>query len=122
MSAPKSALPDQTSRLVWQSLAAALLVLPVSACNKSNNSLPEIPPPPLTVGMQLDDTVLTASVKSALIADPSIKSFDFKVQTRKGEVQLSGFADNEGQIQRATDLARGVAGVKVVINNMTVKK
>ncbi len=66
--------------------------------------------------------MLTASVKSALIADPSVKAFDFKVQTRKGEVQLSGFADNAGQIQRATELARGVNGVKAVIDNMTLKK
>ena len=84
--------------------------------------LPIVPPPPITVGTQLDDTVLTASVKSALIADPSVKSFDFKVQTRKGEVQLSGFADNAGQIQRATELARGVPGVKTVINDMMIKK
>jgi len=122
MSPQEHTLPGRILHPVWQSVAVALLVLPVSACNQSNNQLPEILPPPITVGMQLDDAVLTASVKSALIADPSIKSFDFKVQTRKGEVQLSGFADNEGQIQRATDLARGVAGVKTVINNMELKK
>lgn len=104
------------------SLAAVLLVLSVSACNKAKDVLPIVPPPPITVGMQLDDAVLTASVKSVLIADPSVKAFDFNVETRKGEVQLSGFADNEAQIQRANELVRGVAGVKAVINNMTLKK
>ena len=104
------------------SLTAVLLVLSVSACNKANDVLPIVPPPPITVGTQLDDAVLTASVKSVLIADPSVKAFDFNVETRKGEVQLSGFADNAAQIQRATELARAVSGVKVVINNMILKK
>ncbi len=59
MSAPKSTVSGQTFDLVWQSLAAVLLVLPVSACYKANDILPIVPPPPITVGTQLDDAVLT---------------------------------------------------------------
>lgn len=74
-----------------------------------------------TVGTEIDDTVVTASVKSALLGDADIKSFDFKVETRKGEVQLSGFALNQSQIDRAIELTRAVKGVKDVQNKLSLK-
>lgn len=75
-----------------------------------------------TVGNTVDDGIITAKIKSALLADPNIKSFDIAVVTRKGETQLSGFVDNQTQIDHATDLARAVEGVKSVANEMSVKK
>lgn len=75
-----------------------------------------------TVGNTVDDGILTAKVKSALLADADVKSFDIAVVTRKGEVQLSGFVDNQAQINRAIDIARDVEGVQNVGNEMTIKK
>lgn len=75
----------------------------------------------VSVGTALDDSVITTKVKSALIADPEVKSFEIKVDTRKGEVQLSGFVDNQSQVNRALDIARRVEGVKNVSNHMTLK-
>lgn len=75
-----------------------------------------------TVGNTVDDGIITAKIKSALLADPNIKSFDIAVVTRKGEAQLSGFVDNQTQIDHATELARAVDGVKSVANEMSVKK
>lgn len=75
-----------------------------------------------TVGTTVDDGIITAKIKSALLADPNIKSFDIAVVTRKGEAQLSGFVDNQTQIDHATGLARAVDGVKSVTNEMSVKK
>ena len=75
-----------------------------------------------TVGSTIDDSVVTAKVKSALLSDPGVKSSDISVVTRKGEVQLSGYVDNQGQINRAIDLARGVEGVRRVANEMSIKK
>jgi osmotically-inducible protein OsmY len=46
---------------------------------------------------------------------------DVKVTTFKGTVQLSGFVNNGAQKGRAADLAKNVAGVKDVVNNITVK-
>ena len=74
-----------------------------------------------TVGTEIDDTVVTASVKSALLADPEIKSFDFKVETRKGEVMLSGFVDSQPQLDRANAVVKAVAGVTSVQNKVTLK-
>lgn len=74
-----------------------------------------------SVGTEIDDTVITSSVKSALLADADIRSFDFKVETRKGEVLLSGFVDNQAQLDRATATAQTVSGVKKVQNNVSLR-
>lgn len=76
----------------------------------------------LTVGDAVDDSVLTTRIKSALFADPNVKSFDIAVVTRKGEVQLSGFVENREQINRVIDIVRGVAGVEKIDNQMSLKK
>ncbi len=75
-----------------------------------------------TVGNKVDDSVITTRVKAALLADVSIKSLDISVLTRKSEVQLSGFVNNQGQIDRAVEVARGIEGVTQVGNDMSVKK
>ena len=75
-----------------------------------------------TVGNAVDDGIITTKVKSALLADPNVKSFDIAVVTRKGETQLSGFVNNQAQIDHATELARAVDGVKSVASEMSIKK
>jgi|GEM_PF-585371 len=80
-----------------------------------------MPPANTTVGNEIDDTVVTTKVKSALVNDQEVKGFEIKVETRKGLVLLSGFVDNQTQIDRAISLTRGVEGVKNVENGMTIK-
>ncbi len=75
-----------------------------------------------TVGNTVDDGIVTAKVKSALLNDPGVKSFDIAIATRKGEVQLSGFVDSQAQINRAIDIARSVEGVQSIKNEMSIKK
>ncbi|MBC3806538.1 BON domain-containing protein [Undibacterium seohonense] len=75
-----------------------------------------------SVGNKIDDTVITASVKSAMLADPIMKSREVSVVTVKGEVQLSGYVDSETQISHASDVAKTVEGVVSVVNHMSVKK
>ena len=82
----------------------------------------EVKNTPTTVGNKIDDAVVTTRVKSALLADTSIKSFDIAVLTRKGEVQLSGFVDNQGQVDRALEITRAIEGVGSVANDMSIKK
>jgi len=75
-----------------------------------------------TVGNKVDDVVITTRVKAALLADPDIHSLDIRVVTRIDEVQLSGFVDNQAQIDRALALAQAVPGVRHVANEMAIKK
>jgi osmotically-inducible protein OsmY len=75
-----------------------------------------------TVGEKIDDTVITAKVKADLLADPTVTGTDIKVETRNGEVDLSGVVDSQAQIDRAVELARGVEGAVNVVNHLTVKQ
>jgi hyperosmotically inducible protein len=74
-----------------------------------------------TIGNKVDDSVITAGVKSALLSDATMKSLDVSVTTRKGEVELSGFVDNDIQLARAMEVAKGIDGVTQIVNHMTVK-
>ena len=79
------------SRLEYWLLGSAMAgALALSGCGKAPD--PAVPAPPsTTIGTKIDDSVVTTAVKSAFLADAEVKSFDLKVETRKGEVQLSGF-------------------------------
>jgi len=74
-----------------------------------------------TAGEQVDDTVTTAAVKAALIADPVTKAHQIDVETYKGTVQLNGFVDSAASKERATEVARNAKGVTAVRNNLTVQ-
>jgi hyperosmotically inducible protein len=104
-------------------LATSFTVLvALGACGKSAEpELVTTPEPPMTLGTQVDDAVVTSTVKSALLADDLVKSFELQVETRKGVVQLSGFVDNQAQIDQALALTGAVAGVLSVENAVTLK-
>jgi hyperosmotically inducible periplasmic protein len=74
-----------------------------------------------STGEMVDDTAITAKVKTALIKDDTVKARDVKVETYKGTVQLSGFVDTAEQKSLAATLAAGVPGVTAVKNDIVVK-
>jgi len=107
--------------LASNTLLAGVLAIFIAGCNKPQVAAGTPPPATTTVGMEIDDSVVTARVKAALLADPDVKSVDFNVETRKGVVQLSGFVDNQAQIDRANAVTRTVAGVKNIESNVSLK-
>ena len=72
-------------------------------------------------GEYVDDTVITGKVKAAIFNEPTLKSAEINVETFKGVVQLSGFVRSQADIDQAVRVARGVAGVKSVKNDMRIK-
>jgi hyperosmotically inducible protein len=107
--------------LALQTTIATLLAVFVVACSKPVDSPGVAATPTTTVGTDIDDSVITSNVKSVLLADADVKSFDFKVETRKGEVMLSGFVDNQAQLDRANAATRAVPGVRAVQSNVILK-
>jgi hyperosmotically inducible protein len=101
-------------------IATCVLLLPLSGCNQSKDTTGTAAP--TTIGNEIDDSVVTTRVKSALLADDYVKSLDIKVETRKGEVMLSGFADNQVQIDRGILVSKNVMGVKNVVNKLSLKE
>lgn len=78
--------------------------------------------PSTTMGEKIDDSVITTKVKTALLADDTVKGMDISVNTTMGEVQLTGVVDNQMQIDKAVEVARAVEGVQRVQNGMTLKQ
>jgi len=72
-------------------------------------------------GEYVDDAVITAKVKAAVLEEPSLKSAEINVETSKGRVQLSGFVRSRADINKAVEVAKGVKGVKSVKNDMILK-
>ena len=98
-------------RLTSLLLAASLLALGGCAATTTHEG----------TGEYIDDSVVTAKVKASIFNEPSLKSSEINVETFKGEVQLSGFVADPGDVQRAVDVARNVQGVKTVVNDIHVK-
>jgi osmotically-inducible protein OsmY len=72
-------------------------------------------------GQYIDDSVITTKTKSAIFNDPSLKASEINVETYKGRVQLSGFVKSQADINQAVELAKGIAGVTSVKNDMRLK-
>lgn len=75
-----------------------------------------------TPGEAVDDAMLTAKVKTALIDEPQTKAHDINVGTEAGVVNLSGFVDTAAEKSKATSIARSIAGVRDVRNEIDVKQ
>lgn len=73
-----------------------------------------------TAGRYIDDTTITTQVKSKLAADHLASLTKFNVTTQNGVVYLTGNVDTPDRAQRAVDLARGVKGVRDVVNQIQV--
>lgn len=104
---------------------ALISALAIAGCGKKEEKAPAPGEPKsetkTTIGTEIDDTAITTKVKAALLADDYVKGLDIKVETRKGEVQLSGYVDSQEQIDKAVAIAKGVENVKNVDNKMMVK-
>jgi len=94
-------------------LVAVLLAVAVAACGGS--------PTKESTGEYIDDSTITTKVKAAFVSDKGVDATDVKVETFKGTVQLSGFADSSAEIERAAQIAAKVAGVKGVRNDIRLK-
>lgn len=74
-----------------------------------------------STGEYLDDTAITAKVKTKLIGDHTISGFAISVETFRGRVILSGFVNSQAQVDRAVALAREVPGVREVQSALVIK-
>lgn len=94
-------------------ILAALLGIAIGACTST--------PTQQSTGEVIDDGVVTAKVKAALVDDPLTKSHQINVETFKGKVQLSGFVESDEARTRALQLTRDVDGVRGVKDAMEIR-
>ena len=98
---------------IVSTLIAALMLTTVVGCASTQKQE--------STGQYVDDTVITTTVKAAILNEPSLKVSEINVETFKGVVQLSGFVRSEDSIATAARVARGVNGVKSVKNDIRLK-
>src|SRR6185503_19966388 len=72
-------------------------------------------------GQYVDDSVITAKVKAAVLGEPGLKVSEINVETFKGVVQLSGCVSSRDYIKSAIRVASAVDGVKTGKNDMHLK-
>jgi len=74
-----------------------------------------------TSNEQQVDNHLADQVKTAFGHSPAFKFPDVQVAAFKGKFQLSGFVVSEDQKSSSETIAKGVPGVVVVENNISLK-
>lgn len=73
-----------------------------------------------TFGDAVSDATITASVKSKLLWNSHTDGLDIKVETRNGNVMLSGTADSDASKDLAARIAENTEGVRDVDNQLRV--
>ncbi len=71
-------------------------------------------------GRVVEDAAITTAVKAALIKSDDINALKIDVDTRNGEVTLSGTAPNDAAREQAEALAESVEGVTTVHNKLAL--
>lgn len=69
----------------------------------------------------VDDAAITTKVKSAVFAEPGLKTLQINVDTKDGVVTLSGTVDTPVLKERAMQIAQHVDGVRSVVDNLAIK-
>ena len=93
-------------------LALAVLMAVTAGCTAMTGK---------SAGENVDDASITASVKTKLAAEKPATLTKVDVDTNKGTVYLTGNVENPAIKARATELARQVAGVREVVNNLKIQ-
>ena len=67
------------------------------------------------------DSWIGTQVRSEMVLDPDIRGVNYMIETENGSVYLIGMARTPGELQRVTDIARHVRGVKRVVSYVEVR-
>ncbi|MCG3471080.1 BON domain-containing protein [Xenorhabdus bovienii] len=100
-------------KVVSMFFVATVMAMTISACAPTATTK--------STGNYIDDTVITAKVKSALLEAKNLKSREISVETFKGRVQLSGFVSSPEDVTRAIQITKGIKGVNTVINSIKLR-
>jgi osmotically-inducible protein OsmY len=100
-------------RSVTRAAAAALFAVALAGCSSTPTSS--------GTGEWFDDSWITTKVKSQLLGNSFSTGTSINVETFRGNVQLSGFAATQAEIDNAVKIARETSGVKGVKNDVRLR-
>ncbi len=78
--------------------------------------------PSWAASKQVDDNILYDNVKRKLANDQTVKGGALTVDVKAGVVTLGGSVEYDNQKVRAEKIVKKMAGVKSVVNNITVRR
>ena len=93
-------------------LASSTLMVGGCATNTNEKS---------TVGQLVDDAKITTQIKARYAESPVVRALAIKVDTDNGHVTLSGYAKSSDEKNTAETIARNVAQVRSVKNNIVIQ-
>lgn len=105
-------------------VAALLLsVTASSAFSADTSAVAQVAVPAITdkEALALDDTLITAKVKSVLVSDADASVLNIHVTTKQGVVILSGVIPSTNAGDYLVKLVAGVEGVKSVQSKLQIK-
>ena len=97
--------------MILKRILTTLLFLSLSASLSAEKS----------AGQYVDDSVVQAKVKTALMGDDFFEGAGINIEIHKGIVQLGGWVDSEEAVIKAGQKAATVKGVREVDNQLHVK-
>lgn len=74
-----------------------------------------------TAGETVDDTVITSEVKAKLTGEKASHATRVSVKTERGVVYLTGSVETADDRSKVVKIARGVKGVRDVVDHLEVK-
>lgn len=107
--------------IVLASALAGVMTLLSTGCNKPQEAIATAPPS-TRVGADISDSEVSTRVKTVLLQDANLKSFNIAVATLKGDVRLTGLVDNQSQIDQSIKLVRSIPGVHTIHDELGIKK
>jgi osmotically-inducible protein OsmY len=103
---------NRAPRIITLASMLALTAL-IGACAQTRTSD--------STGQYIDDATITTKVKTAILGDSELKVMQIAVTTDKDSVILTGTVDSPHAAAHAGYVARQVAGVTSVQNNLVVR-
>lgn len=76
---------------------------------------------PIRISTVASDAAITSRVKTAVFAEPAMKSLDVLIDTKDATVTLSGSVDSEALSERAIQIAAATPGVRGVVDKLVLK-
>jgi hyperosmotically inducible periplasmic protein len=100
-------------RYLFVIVVAWVIAITISGCASTTTTS--------STGQFVDDSAITTKIKAKFVDDPVVSGLRISVETFKGVVQLSGFANSKAEIDQAQSLAQQTEGVRSVRNNIHLK-
>ncbi len=78
--------------------------------------------PPEQFARSAQDDMITAQVRTRLVASRNVRGVDVNIETHRGTVYLMGVTRTEDEVRRAAEIASVVPGVSRVVSLMTARE